>query len=252
MNDLKGGVRAPRTVEQRQSAKRNPRLPTDQFRKYLPARQRASRNERKRIEFGLLVEFNDLAFEMQLRGVVDYDDMFEASVFRERQGRRSMSLHRPASAEVRFDERRPGAGAERDLDPGIKRIRALAARDMDDLNRLADFRAARHLDGATAEAHRLDERDNRVIDARRARLSADDGGADGQAVAELRDEASIEHHQPRDSDLLSRGQDFASVLDRGSVRGGRQRRCVDHRGAQIGIVPGFDAPRRAGPGQRSA
>ena len=142
MNDLKGRVRAPRSVEQRQSAERNPRLPTDQFRKDLSARQRAARDERKRIELGLLVEFNDLAFEMQLRGVVDHDDMFEARVFGERQSRRSVPLHSPAGAEVRFDERRPGAGAERDLDPGIKRIRALAARDMDDLNRLADFRAA--------------------------------------------------------------------------------------------------------------
>ena len=247
MDDLKGHVGPARTVEQRQSAERDLRLFADHPHEQLPAGKRSARNQREGVEFRALADLRDLAFEVEFRSILDDDRMFQRRAPGERHRRQGVPLDARPGAQECLDKRGARAGAEDDLRPRIERKRALAAHDLQDLDRPVDASALRHLDRTTAQSHRLGERDHRVVSVERVAVPGRVRCAGRQGVAQLFDKAAVEHNQARGAELLASGQRSRRRLDRDPVGSGRQRRRVGHRRAQIRIVPGFDAPRRQAP-----
>ena len=162
MDDLKGRVGPARTVQKRQSAERDLRLFADHPHEQLAAGERSARDQGEGVEFRPLADLRDLAFEVEFRGVVDDDRMFQRGARGERHRRQGVPLDARPGARECLDKRGARSGAEDDLRPRIERKRALAAHDVQNLDRLVDPGALRHLDGTTAQPHRLGERDHRV------------------------------------------------------------------------------------------
>ncbi len=178
MHDLQGGVGPARAVQKREAAERDLRLFAEHPHEQLATGERPSRNQRKRVEFGPRFDLDDLAFEVQFGAILDDDRVLQLRAFSERQRRHGVPLDGRAGAREGLDERRARAGADDDLHARINRKRALAAHDVENLDRLVDLGAVRHLDAATAEAHRLGERDHGIVHGERLAVSADDGRAE--------------------------------------------------------------------------